>query len=81
MYKKSLALHIQSIHEGSEKLVTSKDNKCAKCSKTFRYKYNLKRHFSIEHSGFRYKCNKCDQEFKSPGSNSRHERRFHKSDK
>ena len=67
--------------EKAEELVTAKENKCTKCSKTFKYKDTLKRHFRTEHSGFRYKCNKCDQEFNNSGNMSRHKRRFHKSDK
>ena len=46
--------------------------KCESCNKTFKKKFNYKRHVIIHKNEFPYTCNHCDQKFKDESNSRKH---------
>ena len=71
--KAYLQLHIQSLH------LKQKTHACKICDKTFHWAMALKNHLQthVDHSGIRYKCEKCEKEFTSKNRLSSHFKRVH----
>ena len=63
--------------ENNDKPKSLNENSCSKCHKTFLSISSLKIHFKTPHEGFKYKCRKCDNEFKSNWSLFNHKKIVH----
>ena len=64
--------------ENSEEQMSSNENKCGQCGKTFCNSSAVRKHVKTIHEGFKFKCDLCQKEFRSSSSLYNHRLGVHR---